>query len=303
MDCRGFKDLLDSYLSQELAIETNHEILRHAGHCGGCRAEMAARRRLRETLRRVCLQEKMTDEACDRLRAKLRVAAGSEAQKKFSPEWREVFSWKYAFRFVLPAAATVALLIFGGAYYLLRQGESPKGAPELSAALFDESAGDHRKCAVHFVNSRGPAAMAESVKLYDPAYASLEKVAEIGAQGLQLRAAHLCGYEGRKFAHLVYTRESQLISLLVTERDGRALKIGEAPFDDGSQSGMQHALRDHLSMGAYQTAKHVVLVVSDLPERENSTLAERLAVPVAEHLRQVERISMNIGFQFSVFGF
>jgi hypothetical protein len=90
-----------------------------------------------------------------------------------------------------------------------------------------------------------------------------------------------------------------LISLLVTERDGRALKRGEVPSDDGSLDGAQQALRDELAMGAYQTARHVVLVVSDLPEQDNTSLAERLAVPVAQHLRRVERISI-VSFEFRV---
>ncbi len=300
MDCRSFKELLDSYLSQELAIETNHEVLRHAEHCSGCRAEMAARRQLRETLRRACLQERMSDEACDRLRAGLRAAAEGEKQQ-LAAGWREVFAGYFASRFALPAAATVALLLFIGGFYLLRRGTSSSGVAELSAALFDESAGDHLKCATHFVNAQGPAAMPESVKNYDPAYAALEKIAEPGAYGLQLRAAHVCGYGSRKFAHLVYTRDSQLISLLVTERDGRALKRGEVPSDDGSLDGAQQALRDELAMGAYQTARHVVLVVSDLPEQDNTSLAERLAVPVAQHLRRVERISI-VSFEFRVEG-
>ena len=51
MDCRNFKEVLDSYLSDELAVETNHLIIRHTEHCADCRSEMAARRNLRGILR------------------------------------------------------------------------------------------------------------------------------------------------------------------------------------------------------------------------------------------------------------
>jgi hypothetical protein len=130
--------------------------------------------------------------------------------------------------------------------------------------------------------------MPESAGQYNPAYAELCQVAGAGAQGLQLRAAHVCGFAGRRFAHLVYTRESQLISLLVTERNSRAFKRGAVPPDDGLRSGLQHALRDRHTVSAYQTAKYIVLVVSDLPEAENQKLAEQVAEPVCQYLRKAE---------------
>jgi hypothetical protein len=132
---------------------------------------------------------------------------------------------------------------------------------------------------------------------FDPAYESLDKIAEIGARGLLLRSAHICLYGDRRFAHLVYTRDSKLISLLVTERDARALKLSNIPDGDDSLVDLQHAWRDRFSLGAYQTAKHVVLVVSDLPENENNALAQQLAVPVTTYLRQRERTSTTLNLK------
>jgi hypothetical protein len=312
MDCRSFKDMLDSYLSQELAVETNHAMLRHAECCGVCRTEMAARRRLRETLRRACLIEKMSDETCERLRLRLRAdIAGAAEEREVAParpKWLKAPNWPnwitavgriLPLRFALPSALTVVSLIFvvgALSLFLLKRREPSRLAVELSPALFDESAGDHRMCATLFVNATAQAAMPESVKKYDPAYVALDQIAEAGAQGLRLRAAHVCGYGGRRFAHLVYTGNWELISLLVTERDDRALKLGKIPTDDSYADEMQQALREQLALGAYQTAKHIVLVVSNLPEKENVMLAERLAAPVTEYLRRVERTSRS-GFQ------
>lgn len=294
MDCCGFKDLLDSYLSQELAIETNHTIMRHAELCAGCRAEMAARRQLRETLRRACSQEKISEKAYDRLCARIRADAYGESPKdqeaaSGSSELPGFVQRLLTSRLMSPVAAIAAVVLLSlgawGIYQLLKSGQPA----ELSAALFDESAGDHRTCAVKFINSIGPAVMPESVKKYNPAYAELETVAE--SEGLQLRSAHLCGFGGRRFAHLVYTRNAQLISLLVTERDGRALKLGVVPTDDGSLKVMLRGSRDNLALGAYQTGRHIVLVVSDLSGAENEALAQRLAIPVAKHLLRVEKTS------------
>ncbi len=310
MDCRNYKELLDSYLSEELTVETNHAMLRHTEHCGACRDELGARRELRQTLRRACSRDVMSQEATARLRAMLRAEAAparsafeglDEPAVKAASWWERFYSF-LTLRVALPVAAA-ALLMIGGlwAFYSLQNkstgidsNKETIARIELTGQLMDEAAGDHLTCAKKFVAASGPAKMPDSVRSYDPAYLGLEQAAEPGASGLQLRSAHVCGYGGRRFAHLVYTRGDQLISLLVTERDARALGIEALPKDDGSQTGLQHAIRERLALGAYQTNKHVVLVVSDLPEAENLALTERLALPVAAHLRRVEAQSVGV---------
>ncbi|MGH8694278.1 MAG: anti-sigma factor family protein, partial [Burkholderiales bacterium] len=301
MDCRNYKELLDSYLSEELTVETNHAMLRHTEHCPACREELGARRELRQVLRRACSRDVMSQEATARLRAMLRAETPDEPVVK-AESWWDRFSSLFTLRLALPVAAA-ALLTIGGlwAFYSLQnrpQEVDPNKETiariELTGQLMDEAAGDHLTCAKKFAAATGPAKMSESVRAYDPAYLGLEQAAEPGAAGLTLRSAHVCGYGGRRFAHLVYTRGDQLISLLVTERDARALGIEALPKDDGSHLGLQHAVREQTALGAYQTNKHVVLVVSDLPEAENLALTERLGVPVAAHLRRVEAQSVGI---------
>lgn len=76
--------------------------------------------------------------------------------------------------------------------------------------------------------------------------------------------------------------------LLITERDAKAMKNGIVPVDDGLRAGLQSALQGEYRVAAYQTARHVVLVVSSLSEAENKVLAESLAAPVSAHLRALE---------------
>ncbi|MCI0390846.1 MAG: hypothetical protein MOB07_19035 [Acidobacteria bacterium] len=78
MDCRAFKDLLDSFQSDELMVETNHAILWHAEQCATCRAEMEARQRLRIILRRIRDNSKLSAEFHERLRERLRLEAAAE---------------------------------------------------------------------------------------------------------------------------------------------------------------------------------------------------------------------------------
>lgn len=283
MDCRNFKEILDSYLSGELAVETNHTVQQHAEQCADCRSEMGARRHLRGLLREAATKLTISIEGRERLRARLRADETPRVPfvARFLPRRVPLAA----------AAAMIFTLLIGGAYgfFLLRQ--QRVSAAELSPVLMKEAAGDHNNCAPGYLNHEGRTKLSEADLRYDSACADLDQVAEAGAQGLRLRAMHVCGSGERRFAHLVYLRNQQLISLLVTERDGRAMERGAVPSDDGLRAGLQEAMSDHCTIGAYQTAKHVVLVVSELSEKENQELAARLAAPVCEYLRRAEKSS------------
>jgi anti-sigma factor RsiW len=51
MQCRDVRELADSFLSEQLLVETNHELLRHLETCPDCRADIAVRRAIRDRLR------------------------------------------------------------------------------------------------------------------------------------------------------------------------------------------------------------------------------------------------------------
>lgn len=298
MDCRNFKDLLDSYLSDELAVETNHACLRHAEQCPPCRAELAARRNLRSTLREVVQRTVMSEEAQARLRARLQAEASQPAAENvvpFSPRRAAKGRWSFG-GFTLPVAVAAALLLAVGllSFYLSRgRGQNTAqsyAAIELSQAVMDEAAGDHRTCASHFAGAQTAAITPAWMKEKYPSYAQLAETAAAGAGGLQLNSVHVCSFKQRTFGHLVYSQADKLISLLVTPRDEQALRAGKAPADDGLTAGLQHVLSSPYQVSAYQTAKSVVLVVSEFSEAENNALAARLAEPVSAHLRQIEKI-------------
>ena len=82
MQCRDFREVADSYLSDELLVETNHDMIAHLETCADCRRELAARRELRTILRTSFAQAEelqMPDEFASRLHSELRVAASSGA--------------------------------------------------------------------------------------------------------------------------------------------------------------------------------------------------------------------------------
>jgi anti-sigma factor RsiW len=83
MQCRDFRELADSYLSDELLVETNHDVIRHLETCPDCRRELAARRELRSKLRagfENAPDLQTSEEFSDRLTSQLRDAAFSRAR-------------------------------------------------------------------------------------------------------------------------------------------------------------------------------------------------------------------------------
>lgn len=287
MDCREFRDVIDSYLCGELLVETNHEILRHAEHCPACREELAARRKLREALQRAGAQVRLSGEAKKRLRRRLREEAGRgiKAGSAYSSLLHRIFSPR------LPLALAASALLIIGYLYFGSHFSPQVQAAELSETLMQETAEEHGICTFHYKDNPEPEAMNPNVVKYNPIFAGLDQVAKRHMRGMKLRLAHFCDIVGRNFVHLGFTEGDEMVSLLITERDAKAMKNGVAPTDDGLRAGLQTALRGKYRIAAYQTSKHVVLVVSERSDAQTKELAQSLAAPVSEHLRRLENVS------------
>ena len=289
MDCRKYKDTIDSFLCGETLVESNLEMIRHAEHCPACRTEMAQRRNLRLQMQRVAGSAKMPGYAHDSLRARLRQEAGLGAVTTApkTTNWRSRLAELFSGRMPLLASLTVLLLV-GMSWWLTRTNNSSVEAAVLSPAVFEQAAREHELCAHFYAEADEPKAMAASATDYDAAYAKLDQIAKVKAQGMQLRAAHKCSLVGRNFAHLLFSRGSELISFMVTERDAAAMRKGLVPADDGKQLPLQHDQQAGCTMSAWQTQRHVVFVVSKLAQAQSEQLAQQVAQPISEHLRQAE---------------
>jgi hypothetical protein len=285
MDCMEFRDVIDSYLCGELLVETNHEILRHAEQCPACREEMAARRNLREALQRAGTQDRLSDESKERLRQRL----SEEAALSHKTRGAKISLLRRFFSPRLPLALAASLLLIAGYLYFWNDPAPPVQAAELSETLIRETVEEHRICTFHYQDSPEPEAIKPRVVEYNPIFAGLDQVAKRHARNMKLRVAHFCDLVGRNFVHLGFTEGNKMVSLLITERDAKAMKDGVMRADDGLRAGLQTALRGEYRLAAYQTSKHVVLVVSELSEARTKDLAESLAAPVSEHLRSLEK--------------
>jgi anti-sigma factor (TIGR02949 family) len=56
-DCFRIRAFLDSYLNDELLVETTHEVLRHLENCTDCGEELGRRRQLKSLLKKAVMRE------------------------------------------------------------------------------------------------------------------------------------------------------------------------------------------------------------------------------------------------------
>ena len=263
MTCREARDLADPFLSDQLLVETTHEIVRHLETCPACRDEIGARRRLRSQLQVAiagAMQLAPRPEFVDGLTARLRAAApASWPQRITRRAWME--SW-------WAAAAALAALLGGGVF--------ARDAIRRSrlATLAASAAGDHQNCAITFNLAERPIPLEEAARRYDPAFASLQTLAlPDGLAGATVLDRHSCVFGGRRFAHVVFRYEERIVSLLVTNGEGVS---GETPSIVSNDSGLHVAWFD--------AGRHAVFVVSDLSVADTLRVAETLAAPVAHAL-------------------
>jgi hypothetical protein len=286
MDCRELRTLIDSYISDELLVETNHEVLRHLENCSDCRREMADRRflkqRFRETLKNA--DETQIDHAFD-----MRVAVALRETALRPSVWDLFYPRAAALSF-----ACIVFLALGGIVWFNRTLLSNKpNLSDLANAVrvsWDEmtahAVGDHKNCAVEFHLAEEPISLDEAAMSYGAFNKDLDKTVNDalqasfsgdGANGVKFIEAHSCIFDGRRFAHIVMRHKGRIVSVLVTDTDLPASgdDIHNKHFD-----GTLNAAGFHIS-------HHAVFVVSELPDADNMTIARSLVPAIRLHAEKV----------------
>ena len=70
--CEKTRKYLDAYISNELTVETYHEVLRHIEGCADCAAELDTRARLRSRLKAAVNAQSVSPELQVRIREQIR---------------------------------------------------------------------------------------------------------------------------------------------------------------------------------------------------------------------------------------
>ena len=259
MECRDVRELADSFLSEQLLVETTHDIIRHLAQCPSCRAEIASRRRLRTAIRGAFERApdlRPSPEFLSSIGRRVR-----EHERRSPP--------RYTWRAVAAIAASLmlaSLVVFGGREWL--------GVSRF-AALARAAAGDHQNCAIRFALKEQPISLEEAAQRFDSAYRSLVAVAPAPARlargELTVLERHVCVFDGRRFAHIVLRYRGNLVSVLVTPD-----RLARVPPELQSVGATQVA--------SFRVGRFAAFVVSPSSDEETREIAAAVAGPLTSAL-------------------
>jgi anti-sigma factor RsiW len=251
---------MDSYLSEELSVETNHGVQRHVAQCRDCAAELKRRQRLRAML------SETVDVAVNADRARARITQAMD---------RDPRAWVRVARLGAVAATLIAALAV--AYWAGRR---------VDAAAYDDSAEDHIACALTY-----PADAAydrvQSAQHLEPPYENIVDAVGLSHGPYHVIDAHMCPYKGRNYAHVVIRGEGQTLSLFAERAERGALPDAPTTVLAGETLDVHATTRLGYLISAVATRDHQLFLVSERPTAPTG-LAQEILRSAVRFIRSLE---------------
>jgi hypothetical protein len=286
--CEKARKYLDSYINNELMVETNHELLKHLEDCEECSRMLHDRLRVRNRLKQAMNREAVSPALQQRVQKAIRQEAVG-----FSPVWpRSVW--------FLAAAATLVLCLGGwGIFHLWKlnrgavispQADLPQGITEQTTALLKIGVGDHIHCVVEHHDAKGRSTLEQMARDLGPDYYGL--VALVNAQlpkGFVVSVAHQCDVNGRRFVHLIFKDQQSVASLVITKKGGEGFPVQDriAGLSPSAPVLHQREVNGYDVVG-FETKTYFGFVVSSLDKEQNLQIASGLAPAVDQFLAGLE---------------
>lgn len=295
MNCRDFDEIADSYLSDELLVETNHDLIRHLEHCRDCREMLAERRELRGRLQGAVMQagESQIDPAFSvRVRESLRSSMGRRG--------RSFAGMRFAFSglaVLLLAVLGIALILMSGrktveqavqpsdpaAANLIIPPEGTRVVPAFLVEVSRDAFDDHKNCALAHKLKELPISLEKAARTVDAVNLGFDRgvmdaLRERFGNDAKLIKAHYCVINGRYFTHVVVALANRTTSVLLT-RQTDAERDSAEPMPCGSDG--------DLSAACFSSGGYAVFVVSDSLESETLQVANTISGAVVRHISRV----------------
>jgi anti-sigma factor RsiW len=238
LDCQHVREVMDSYLSGELSVETNHGFHHHVAGCRDCAGELTRRQRLRALLAATL------DVPVDTDSARARIAHAVDRDER---------SWQRVTRLGAVAATLVAAVVV--AYWAGRR---------VDAAAYDDSAADHVICALTYpegtVYDRDRAAK----NLVSPYEQIVDGIGR--SHGVyHVIDAHMCPYKGRNYAHVVIRGDKQTLSIFAERAERGALPEAPKTVLAGDVLDVHATTRLGYRISAVATRDYRLYLVSERP--------------------------------------
>ncbi len=271
MQCRDFREIADTYLHDELLVETNLQVYRHMENCPDCRKEFGRRRELKQKLRLAMNSPKelvIKPHFENRLKAELREYAMRQ------PGWRKFFAVRLMVpvtaSMVIVAAISVGLISNWNSHHIDLANQRSEFTSSYTA-LLNDAAADHKDCALEkqtMWDSMSKIESAEKTLYTEKVVKPLQKQLSGNVEYL---FAHDCPYAGRIFTHIILRDDGHIVSVLID-------KSGEVPAmaqNLGNSILLEKA--NGLQVAGFQKADQAFFVISDLTETDNLSIARTIS--------------------------
>lgn len=281
-ECQNIREILDPYLDNELLVETNRSVLDHLGFCHECALESERRTQLRRLLKTaLTLNDDEQKDSEDSSRNRIQTALDRERRPLITAKilWATL------------AASLILALTLGLVYW--RMGSTPRPAnsstgktpssppPVLIAAVDRDAVENHQVCALSYPPSWAFDQQRVARDL-TPRFAPLLDVIGHKHASYELIEGHICSYQQRKYAHLIFRGGGHTVSVFIEPDDAGANAKSSRPneIDEATYKAYQVASVD--------TGLHHIFVVSDLPRVENLALANKLVPATLGFVHKLE---------------
>lgn len=276
--CERIRQQLDSYLSNELLVETASEVVHHLESCQACSRDLESRMRVRDALQRAVSNWPVPDSVRTDVVRKLR------ASQTRSFAGVSVKRWALG----LATAALVLFGLFAAEWLNLRRGE------QLIASILKLGVSDHVICAIQGHNyPEVPNPPHQIREKLGARYAPLLQVVQQRLPGFELLEGHICSIPGsdRKYVHFITRGHGTILSVILTQRNSAALPRDKLLLS--ADSGGLGIYQNHLSgmeIAGFESGQYFAFVVSDLNQKELLQLARGLAPSLNETLNTTARL-------------
>ena len=279
--CELIRQYLDSYLSNELLVETSSEVVRHLESCESCSRDLESRMRVRDALQRAVVNRPVPESVRADVLRRLRESQARSFMRPSTTRWA----------IGLASIAFIVLSLFAANWMSLRRGE------QLFASILKLGVSDHIVCAIKGHNYPEVANPPDQIRnKLGVRYAVLLQVVQERLPGFEVLEGHICSIPGsnRKYIHFITRGKGTVLSVILTERNGASLPKGQLLASP--ESAGPSIYEGHLSgmeIAGFESAQYFAFVVSDLSQNQALRLTRALAPALNETLQSTAFQGLN----------
>jgi hypothetical protein len=279
-DCKTIKSYMDSYMNDELLVETNHEVLKHLETCKDCAMELESRMRVKQVLQRAVKKDVAS--------AGLQYRIQREIRKQQQPT--PGYQWK---TWVLAAAAMLIVAIGSWGVFQAIKSNNAKTlaqAQQQDVEVLTVGLNNHLHCAIdrqfankHFTDEE------MNMKLGADFIGLVSLVKDKVPGGFEVVVGHRCSFKKREYIHLILKNQEKVMSLVLTRKNGEA--FAKAALGNVIQAAgiPLHSDRlDDYEVTGFETHDYFAFVVSNMTKQESELVASNLAPAVRDYLAKME---------------